>query len=135
MPLLTDQVFGHANLQVKNALRSIFRHCRLRVNRQHSNTALGQEDQDAAPGLPGALGQVGRGSRGRRRAAGALEDAIDQRWSPAAKGAWPVSDESTAILQGQLERAVTGHAEARQRLLELTRDRLSAGVGNRDINR
>jgi RNA polymerase sigma factor (sigma-70 family) len=36
----------------------------------------------------------------------------------------PVSDESTAVLQGQLERALTGDAEARQRLLELTRDRL-----------
>jgi hypothetical protein len=36
-----------------------------------------------------------------------------------------VSDESTAVLQGQLERAVTGDAEARQRLLELTRDRLT----------
>jgi RNA polymerase sigma factor (sigma-70 family) len=35
-----------------------------------------------------------------------------------------VSDESTAVLQGQLERALTGDAEARQRLLELTRDRL-----------
>ena len=35
-----------------------------------------------------------------------------------------MSDESTAVLQGQLERAVTGDAEARQRLLELTRDRL-----------
>jgi RNA polymerase sigma factor (sigma-70 family) len=35
-----------------------------------------------------------------------------------------VSDESTAVLQGQLERAVTGDAEARRRLLELTRDRL-----------
>jgi RNA polymerase sigma factor (sigma-70 family) len=35
-----------------------------------------------------------------------------------------VSDGSTAVLQGQLERAVTGDAEARQRLLELTRDRL-----------
>jgi RNA polymerase sigma-70 factor (ECF subfamily) len=35
-----------------------------------------------------------------------------------------VSNESTAVLQGQLERAVTGDAEARQRLLELTRDRL-----------
>jgi RNA polymerase sigma-70 factor (ECF subfamily) len=35
-----------------------------------------------------------------------------------------VSVESTAVLQGQLERAVTGDAEARQRLLELTRDRL-----------
>jgi RNA polymerase sigma factor (sigma-70 family) len=35
-----------------------------------------------------------------------------------------VSDESTAVLQGQLERAVTGDVEARQRLLELTRDRL-----------
>jgi DNA-directed RNA polymerase specialized sigma24 family protein len=44
--------------------------------------------------------------------------------SAAAKGAWNVSDESTAVLHGQLERAVTGDAEARQRLLELTRDRL-----------
>jgi hypothetical protein len=44
--------------------------------------------------------------------------------SAAAKGAWKVSDELTAVLQGQLERAVTGDAEARQRLLELTRDRL-----------
>ena len=35
-----------------------------------------------------------------------------------------MSDESTAVLQGQLDRAVTGDAEARQRLLELTRDRL-----------
>ena len=35
-----------------------------------------------------------------------------------------MSDESTAVLQGQLERALTGDAEARQRLLELTRDRL-----------
>jgi hypothetical protein len=34
-----------------------------------------------------------------------------------------VSDESTAVLQGQLEWAVTGDADARQRLLELTRDR------------
>jgi RNA polymerase sigma factor (sigma-70 family) len=35
-----------------------------------------------------------------------------------------VSDETTAALQAQLERALTGDAEARQRLLELTRDRL-----------
>ena len=35
-----------------------------------------------------------------------------------------MSDETTAVLQGQLERAVTGDAEARQRLLGLTRDRL-----------
>jgi RNA polymerase sigma-70 factor (ECF subfamily) len=35
-----------------------------------------------------------------------------------------VSDESTTVLQGHLERAVTGDAGARQRLLELTRDRL-----------
>jgi RNA polymerase sigma-70 factor (ECF subfamily) len=35
-----------------------------------------------------------------------------------------VNDTSTAILQGQLDRALTGNAEARQRLLELTRDRL-----------
>jgi RNA polymerase sigma factor (sigma-70 family) len=41
-----------------------------------------------------------------------------------AKGAWKVSDESTAVLQGQLELAVAGDAAARQRLLELTRDRL-----------
>ena len=44
--------------------------------------------------------------------------------SAGAKGAGNVSDDSTAVLQGQLERAVTGDAEARQRLLELTRDRL-----------
>ena len=37
-----------------------------------------------------------------------------------------MSDESTAVLQGQLERALTGDAQARQRLLELTRDRLMA---------
>jgi DNA-directed RNA polymerase specialized sigma24 family protein len=36
-----------------------------------------------------------------------------------------VSDESTAVLQGQLEQAMTGDAAARQRLLELTRDRLT----------
>jgi RNA polymerase sigma-70 factor (ECF subfamily) len=36
-----------------------------------------------------------------------------------------VSDDSTAVLQGQLERASTGDAEARRRLLELTRDRLT----------
>ena len=35
-----------------------------------------------------------------------------------------MSDDSTAVLQGQLERAVTGDAAARQLLLELTRDRL-----------
>ena len=35
-----------------------------------------------------------------------------------------MSDESTAVLQGQLERAVTGDAEARLRLLAFTRDRL-----------
>jgi RNA polymerase sigma-70 factor (ECF subfamily) len=35
-----------------------------------------------------------------------------------------VSDHSTAALQGQLERAVMGDADARRRLLELTRDRL-----------
>jgi RNA polymerase sigma factor (sigma-70 family) len=35
-----------------------------------------------------------------------------------------VSDHSTAVLQGQLARALTGDAEARQRLLELTRDHL-----------
>jgi RNA polymerase sigma-70 factor (ECF subfamily) len=35
-----------------------------------------------------------------------------------------LSDELTAVLQGQLERAVTGDTEARQRLLELTRERL-----------
>jgi RNA polymerase sigma-70 factor (ECF subfamily) len=35
-----------------------------------------------------------------------------------------VHDYSTAVLQGQLERAMTGDAEARQRLLELTRGRL-----------
>jgi RNA polymerase sigma-70 factor (ECF subfamily) len=35
-----------------------------------------------------------------------------------------VTDESTTVLQGQLQRASEGDAEARQRLLELTRDRL-----------
>jgi RNA polymerase sigma-70 factor (ECF subfamily) len=35
-----------------------------------------------------------------------------------------VRDESTTVLEGHLERAMTGDAEARQRLLELTRDRL-----------
>jgi RNA polymerase sigma-70 factor (ECF subfamily) len=35
-----------------------------------------------------------------------------------------VSDESTAFLQRQLERALTGDAEARQRLLEVTRNGL-----------
>jgi DNA-directed RNA polymerase specialized sigma24 family protein len=36
-----------------------------------------------------------------------------------------VSDESTAVLQGPLERAVTGDSEARRRLFESTRDRLT----------
>jgi RNA polymerase sigma factor (sigma-70 family) len=35
-----------------------------------------------------------------------------------------VSDESAAVFQGYLEQAVTGDADARQRLLELTRDTL-----------
>jgi RNA polymerase sigma factor (sigma-70 family) len=35
-----------------------------------------------------------------------------------------MSDESTVVLRMHLERALTGDAEARQRLLELTRDRL-----------
>jgi RNA polymerase sigma factor (sigma-70 family) len=35
-----------------------------------------------------------------------------------------MSDESTAVLQNHLERAVTGDGAARQRLLELTRDHL-----------
>jgi RNA polymerase sigma-70 factor (ECF subfamily) len=35
-----------------------------------------------------------------------------------------VSNESTTVLQGQLERALAGDAQARQRLLELTRNRL-----------
>ena len=33
-----------------------------------------------------------------------------------------MSDDSTAVLQRQLEMALTGDAEARQRLLELTRN-------------
>jgi RNA polymerase sigma factor (sigma-70 family) len=37
-----------------------------------------------------------------------------------------VSDDSTAVLQRHLERAMTGDAEARQQLLELTRNRLMA---------
>jgi hypothetical protein len=40
-----------------------------------------------------------------------------------------VSDDSSAVLQGQLERALTGDVEARQRLLELTCDRLAVGRG------
>ena len=35
-----------------------------------------------------------------------------------------MSDQSTAVLQGHLERAVSGDVAARQRLLEVTRDRL-----------
>jgi RNA polymerase sigma-70 factor (ECF subfamily) len=35
-----------------------------------------------------------------------------------------VSDESTTVLEGFLERAITGDIAARQRLLEVTRDRL-----------
>jgi RNA polymerase sigma factor (sigma-70 family) len=35
-----------------------------------------------------------------------------------------MSEESTTILRGYLERGISGDAEARQRLLELTRDRL-----------
>jgi RNA polymerase sigma-70 factor (ECF subfamily) len=35
-----------------------------------------------------------------------------------------MNDESTAVLQTYLERGLTGDAEARQRLLELTRDRI-----------
>jgi RNA polymerase sigma-70 factor (ECF subfamily) len=35
-----------------------------------------------------------------------------------------VKGDATAVLQGQLERALTGDADARQRLLEITRDRL-----------
>ena len=35
-----------------------------------------------------------------------------------------MSDESTAVLQEHLELALTGDPQARQRLLELTRDRL-----------
>jgi hypothetical protein len=45
-----------------------------------------------------------------------------------------VSDESTAVLQGQLERAVTGDAEARRRLLELTRDRLMRHASQRRLS-
>ena len=36
-----------------------------------------------------------------------------------------MSDESTAVLRGQLARALAGDADARRRLLELTRDRLT----------
>jgi hypothetical protein len=40
---------------------------------------------------------------------------VDMAFSlPGEKGAWPVHDDSTAVLQGQLERALTGDAEARQ---------------------
>jgi RNA polymerase sigma factor (sigma-70 family) len=40
------------------------------------------------------------------------------------KKAWRMSDQSTAVLRGYLERAVSGDVAARQQLLELTRDRL-----------
>jgi RNA polymerase sigma factor (sigma-70 family) len=40
------------------------------------------------------------------------------------KGTWRLSDESTTVLQGYLDRAMKGDGAARQRLLELTRDRL-----------
>jgi hypothetical protein len=43
--------------------------------------------------------------------------------SAEAKGAWKVNNESTPALKMHLERASTDDAEARQRLLELTRDR------------
>ena len=36
-----------------------------------------------------------------------------------------MNDQSTAVLQGHLERALTGDPEARRRLLELTRERLT----------
>jgi hypothetical protein len=36
-----------------------------------------------------------------------------------------VRNQSTAVLQGQLERAAAGDAEARRRLLALARDRLT----------
>src|SRR5262245_10551473 len=42
----------------------------------------------------------------------------------AAKGACPVNDTSTTVLQGHLRRAMTGDPEARQQLLEVVRDRL-----------
>jgi hypothetical protein len=48
----------------------------------------------------------------------------------AAKGAWKVSDEPTAVLQMHLERALTGDVAARQRLPELTRDRLMWGTAS-----
>ena len=47
-----------------------------------------------------------------------------QRSSAGQKGACQVRNQSTAVLQGQLERAAAGDAEARRRLLELTRYRL-----------
>ena len=53
-----------------------------------------------------------------------LEQTEAQRSLAPAKGAWCLSDESTAVLQGFLERAITGDVAARRRLLELTRDRL-----------
>src|SRR5262249_51457745 len=40
------------------------------------------------------------------------------------KGAWCMTDASTTVLEGLLERARAGDVAARQRLLELTRDRL-----------
>ena len=40
------------------------------------------------------------------------------------EGAYPVNDTSTTVLQGHLERALTGDGQARQQLLEVARDRL-----------
>src|SRR5262245_50694137 len=37
---------------------------------------------------------------------------------------WCMSDQSTTVLEGYLQRAMSGDAAARQRLLEVTRDRL-----------
>jgi RNA polymerase sigma-70 factor (ECF subfamily) len=47
-----------------------------------------------------------------------------QHFSAATKGTRPMNDESTAVLQSYLQRGLTGDTEARQRLLELTRDRM-----------
>src|SRR5262245_5397763 len=44
---------------------------------------------------------------------------------PRRKGAWFVSDESTTVLHGFLKLAVAGDVAARQRLLELTRSRVT----------
>jgi hypothetical protein len=58
-----------------------------------------------------------------------IGSAEGERSSPADKGAWQVSDALTAVLQRQLERAMTGDAEVGQRRLELSREDLMGRRG------